>query len=156
MNEIQQESLSDDSSHTLQALMNATINIESLADVMESELSVICKKFIDHGLDEDEESLALYAELTRTVGKAFDKLLVAIKNNDENAAAEVISLRENIRHAVDAILKNQAGRIGVLTNQELLQIRLELEIVDQLRRIYTLTKRVAREFVPGELAVRSE
>jgi phosphate:Na+ symporter len=156
MNEIQQESLSDESSHTLQALMNATINIESLADVMESELSVICKKFIDHGLDEDEESLALYAELTRTVGKAFDKLLVAIKNNDENAAAEVISLRENIRHAVDAILKNQAGRIGVLTNQELLLIRLELEIVDQLRRIYTLTKRVAREFVPGELAVRSE
>ena len=156
MNEIQQESLSDESSHTLQALMNATINIESLADVIESELSVICKKFIDHGLDEDEESLALYAELTRTVSKAFDRLLVAIKNNDENAAAEVISLRENIRHAVDAILKNQAGRIGVLTNQELLLIRLELEIVDQLRRIYTLTKRVAREFVPGELAVRSE
>lgn len=156
MNEIQQESLSDESSHTLQALMNATINIESLADVMESELSVICKKFIDHGLDEDEESLALYAELSRTVGKAFDKLLEAIKNNDENAAAEVISLRENIRHAVDAILKNQAGRIGVLTNRELLLIRLELEIVDQLRRIYTLTKRVAREFVPGELAVRSE
>jgi phosphate:Na+ symporter len=156
MNEIQQESLSDESSHTLQALMNATINIESLADVIGSELSVICKKFIDHGLDEDEESLALYAELTRTVSKAFDRLLVAIKNNDENAAAEVISLRENIRHAVDAILKNQAGRIGVLTNQELLLIRLELEIVDQLRRIYTLTKRVAREFVPGELAVRSE
>ena len=61
-----------------------------------------------------------------------------------------------LRHAVDAILKNQAGRIGVLTNQELLLIRLELEIVDQLRRIYTLTKRVAREFGPGELAVRSE
>ena len=156
MNEIQQESLSDESSHTLQALMNATINIESLADVTESELSVICKKFIDHGLDEDEESLALYAELSRAVGKAFDMLLVAIKNNDENAAAEVISLRENIRHAVDEILKNQAARIGVLTHQELLQIRLELEIVDQLRRIYTLTKRVAREFVPGELAVRSE
>ena len=156
MNEIQQESLSDESSHTLQALMNATINIESLADVMESELSDIYKKYIDHGLDEDEESLALYAELTRTVGKAVDILLVAIKNNDENAAAEVISLRENIRHAVDDVLKKQASRIGVLTNQELLLIRLELEIVDQLRRIYTLTKRVAREFIPDELAVKSK
>jgi len=156
MNEIQQESLSDESSHTLQALMSATINIESLADVMESELSVICKKFIDQGLEEDDGSMTLFAELTKTVSKAFDELLVAIKHNDENAAAEVITLRESIRHAVDDIQKNQAGRIGVLTNQELLQIRLELEVVDQLRRIYTLTKRIAREFIPDELAARSE
>ena len=156
MNEIQQESLSDESSHILQALMSATINIESLADVMESELSVICKKFIDHGLEEDDESVALLAALAKTVAKAFDKLLVGIKNNDEIAAAEVITLRENIRHAVDGILRNQASRIGVLTNQELLLIRLELEIVDQLRRIYTLTKRVARDFIPDELAVKSD
>lgn len=156
MSHIQQEALTDESSHTLQALMSATINIESLADVIETELSVICKKYIDYDLHESEVTSALIIDFGRTVNDAFDKLLQAIKNNDEAAAAEVLSIKEQIRHAVDAILKNQAGRIGVQTSKHLLLLRLELELVDQLRRIYTLTKRIAREFIPEELALRTE
>ena len=156
MSHIQQEALTDESSHTLQALMSATINIESLADVIETELSVICKKYIDYDLHESEVTSALIVEFGKTVSEAFDKLLQAIKNNDEAAAAEVLSVKEQIRHAVDAILKNQAGRIGIQTSKHLLLIRLELELVDQLRRIYTLTKRIAREFIPEELALRTE
>jgi phosphate:Na+ symporter len=156
MNQLQQESLTDESSHTLQALMSATINIESLADVIESELSVICKKYIDYDLHESEETSTLIIDFGKTVNVAFDKLLQAIKNNDETAAAEVMAVKEQVRHAVDAILKNQAGRIGIQTSKHLLLVRLELELVDQLRRIYTLTKRVAREFIPEELALRTE
>ena len=156
MSEIQQEALSDESSHTLQSLMSATINIESLADVLESELADICKKFIDNDLRESEETLTLFDELANTVGEAFDKLLDAIKNNDESLAAEVIALKEQVVHSVDAILKNQASRIGVQTSKHLLLVRLELELVDHLRRIYTLTKRIAREFIPDELAIKTE
>ncbi len=156
MSEIQQESLTDESSHTLQSLMSATINIESLADVIESELSLICKKFIDYDLRESDETLTLFADFANTVGQAFDKLVEAIKNNDESIAAEVIAMREQIRHLVDDILKNQATRIGIQTGKHLLLVRLELEILDHLRRIYTLTKRIAREFIPDELAVKTE
>jgi len=156
MSQIQQEKLSDDNSHVLQSLMSATINIESLADVIESELSDICKKFIDHDLQESEETTALFIELTETVSGAFDKLVVAIKNNDESLAAEVIALKEHIQHSVDAILRNQASRIGVETGKHLLLVRLELELVDHLRRIYTLTKRVAKEFIPDELAMKTD
>ncbi|UCB56139.1 MAG: Na/Pi cotransporter family protein [Thiotrichales bacterium] len=156
MSDIQQESLSDESSHTLQHLMSATINIESLADVAESELSEICKKFIDYDLQESDETLTLFADFTKTVITAFDKLVEAIKNDDENAAAEVITVKEQIRHQVDDILKNQAGRIGIESSKQLLLVRLELEMVDQIRRIYTLTKRIAKDFIPEELAMKSE
>ena len=156
MSQIQQEKLSDDNSHVLQSLMSATINIESLADVIESELSDICKKFIDHDLQESEETTALFIELTETVSGAFDKLVVAIKDNDESLAAEVIALKEQIQHTVDAILKNQASRISIETGKHLLLVRLELELVDHLRRIYTLTKRVAKDFIPDELAIKTE
>jgi phosphate:Na+ symporter len=90
------------------------------------------------------------------VAEAFDKLVGAIKNNDESAAAEVISSKEQIQHIVDDILKNQASRISLQTSKHLLLVRLELELVDQLRRIYTLTKRIAKEFIPDELAVKTE
>jgi len=156
MSEIQQEKLSDENSHTLQSLMSATINIESLADVVESELSVICKKFLDHDLQESDETRDLFVNFAKIVIEAFDKLVVAIKNNDESAAADVIALKEQIQHIVDDILKNQASRISVQTSKHLLLVRLELEMVDQLRRIYTLTKRIAKEFIPDELAIKSE
>ena len=156
MSEIQQEKLSDENSHTLQSLMSATINIESLADVVESELSVICKKFLDHDLQESDETLDLFVSFSKLVTEAFDKLVGAIKNNDESAAAEVISSKEQIQHIVDDILKNQASRISVQTSKHLLLVRLELEMVDQLRRIYTLTKRIAKEFIPDELAIKTE
>jgi len=156
MSEIQQEKLSDENSHTLQSLMSATINIESLADVVESELSVICKKFLDHDLQENDETRDLFVNFAKMVIEAFDKLVVAIKNNDESAAADVIALKEQIQHIVDDILKNQASRISVQTSKHLLLVRLELEMVDQLRRIYTLTKRIAKEFIPDELAIKSE
>ena len=156
LSEIQQEALTDESSKTLQALMSATINIESLADVIETDLSEICKKFIDYDLQEEGESLDLLLDFTQTVAGAFDKLVIAIKNNDENAAAEVITLKEQIRHAVDEILKNQASRISVQSSKDLLLVRMELETVDQLRRIYTLSKRIAKEFIPEELAMKTE
>ncbi|MGB5279473.1 MAG: Na/Pi cotransporter family protein [Gammaproteobacteria bacterium] len=156
LSQIQQEALTDESSRNLQALMSATINIESLADVIESDLSEICKKYIDYDLRESDVSLDLLVDFSQTVGNAFDQLVVAIKQNDEKAAAEVISVKEHIRHSVDNILKNQAGRIAVQTSKELLLFRMELELVDQLRRIYTLTKRVAREFIPDELALKTE
>ena len=156
LSEIQQEALTDESSKTLQALMSATINIESLADVIETDLAEICKKFIDYDLQEKGESLDLLLDFTQTVAGAFDKLVDAIKNNDENAAAEVITLKEQIRHAVDEILKNQASRITFQSSKDLLLVRMELETVDQLRRIYTLTKRIAKEFIPEELAMKTE
>ena len=156
MSEIQQETLTDEQSNTMQALMSATINIESLADVIESDLSEITKKFIDYDLREEDKSLELFIEFAQTVAAAFDRLVVAIKQDDENAAAEVITLKEHIRHSVDNILKNQASRISVQTSKDLLLVRLELEIVDQLRRIYTLSKRIAKEFVPEELASKTE
>ncbi len=156
ISEIQQEKLSDENSHALQSLMSATINIESLADVVESELSVICKKFLDHDLQESDETLDLFVGFAKMVTEAFDQLVVAIKNNDESAAAEVISSKEQIQHIVDEILKNQASRISVQTSKHLLLVRLELEMVDQLRRIYTLTKRIAKEFIPDELAIKTE
>ena len=156
MSAIQQEELTDESSHTLKSLMSATINIESLADVIESELSEICKKFIDQDLQVSDETLALIVKLAQTVNEAFDKLVVAIKNNDEAIASEVIALKEKIQHSVDDILKNQASRISIQTSKHLLLLRLELELVDHLRRIYTLTKRIAKEFIPDELALKTE
>jgi phosphate:Na+ symporter len=156
MSEIQQEELTDENSHDARVLMSATINLESLADVIETELTHICRVTIEQDLQPSKESLELLIELVRTVNTAFNDLLKAIKDEDEKLAAEVLAVKDLVRHQVDEILKNQSQRIGLTTSKHLLTVRLELEFVNHLRRMYTLSKRIARDFVPEEIAIKAE
>ncbi len=156
MSEIQQEELTDENSHDARILMSATINIESLADVIESDLTQICRTMIDQDLHASDESRALLIELVKTVNESFDNLMKAIRENDENFAAKVIAVKDQVRHQVDEILKNQSKRISVSTSQHLLLVRLELEFVNHLRRMYTLAKRIAKDFLPEEIANKAD
>jgi phosphate:Na+ symporter len=83
---------------------------------------------------------------------AVGEVIRAIRENDETAAAEVIALKDDIRRLAEAALQRQAERIAVREPQHLALLQLEMEILDHLRRIYTLAKRVAKEFVPEEVA----
>jgi phosphate:Na+ symporter len=156
MSDIQQEELTDENSQLARVLMSATINLESLADVIESELSHICRVTIEQNLESNEESAELLMELVKTVNGAFSDLLKAIKNEDEKLAAEVLAVKDQVRHQVDEILKRQSQRMGITDSKHLLLVRLELEFVNHLRRMYTLAKRVAKDFVPEEIAIKAE
>lgn len=156
MSDLQQEELTDESSQDLRVLMSATINLESLADVIETDLTHICRVMIEQNLHASKESTKLLVTLARTINESFTHLLQAIKDEDEKLAAEVIAVKELVTHQVDEILKNQSMRMGVATSKHLLLLRLELEFVNQLRRMYTLTKRVAKDFLPTELAAKTE
>ena len=156
MSGIQQEELTDENSHDARDLMSAVINIESLADVIESELSQICRTMIEQDLQASDISRELLIELAKTVNGSFNSLMKAIRENDENLAAEVIAVKDQIRHQVDEILKNQSKRISVSTSKHLLLLRLELEFVNHLRRMYTLIKRVAKDFLPEEIASKAD
>jgi phosphate:Na+ symporter len=95
----------------------------------------------------------LLRELAAKVMLAVAEVVRAISQNDETAAAEVIALRDEIRRLSDATLQRQSERIAVKEPHHLALIQLEMELLEHLRRIYTLAKRVARDFVPEEVAV---
>ena len=51
--------------------------------------------------------------------------------------------------------QRQSQRIGAAETRNIELIRLEFEVLDNLRRIYTLAKRVAKDFVPEEVAEKA-
>ena len=134
--------------------MSATINLESLADVIETDLVTLGKDYLNSDM--------LLNETTRKSIKQFTddhslvaNLVRAISENDETAAARVIALKDEIRRLSDATLQRQSERIGVKEPRHLAMIQLEMELMDHLRRIYTLAKRIAKDFVPEEVAIRA-
>jgi phosphate:Na+ symporter len=149
---IHQTVLTEQQSREFRALMSATVNLESLADVIETELVSIGREFLDQDIQASETTRSLLHNLADGINAALAGAIRAIRENDETAAAEVIALKDDIRHMADEALAHQSKRIAVKGAGHLELVRLEMELLDNLRRIYTLAKRIAKEFVPEEVA----
>ena len=152
---IRQEPLTDTQSQEFQTLISATINLESLADVIESGLVDIGKGFIDHELKPSDTTRLLLREFAAKVQQAVEDTVKAVREEDETAAGAVIAIKDDIRRLADEALQLQSERIGVQETRHLDLVRMELELLDNLRRIYTLAKRVAKDFVPEEVASKA-
>jgi phosphate:Na+ symporter len=147
--------LTDRQSMEFQALMSATINLESLADVIETELVDIAEKFIDQEGEPSEATQLLLRDLADKVSQAIEDVIRSVRENDEKAAENVIAVKDEIRRIAEEFLVHQSQRMGVKEDRHLALVRLELELLDKLRQMYTLTKRIAKELVPDEVASKA-
>ncbi len=152
---IRRETMTNEQSVEFQSLMTATVNLESLADIIESELVTLGKQAIDDNLETDETTRILYVGLSDVVKQAIGQVITAIRGEDEQAAASVLALKDEVRRLADEALARQSERIGVAETGNIELIRLEFEVLDNLRRLYTLAKRIAKEFVPREVAEKA-
>jgi phosphate:Na+ symporter len=152
LSEIRQHSLTEHQSSEFQSLMSATINLESLADIIETDLAGIGKDFLNTDIRPSETTRLLLRELADKVVLAVANLVRAISENDETAAAEVIALKDDIRILAQQAQQLQSERIAVKEPGHLQLVQMEMEILEHMRRIYTLAKRIAKDFVPEEVA----
>jgi phosphate:Na+ symporter len=152
LSEIRQQPLTDRQSSEFQSLMGATINLESLADIIETDLATIGRNYLNSELQASESTRLLLRDLGEKVMLAVREVIRAISENDETAAADVIALKDEIRRLAEAALQRQSERIGVKEPRHLELVQMEMEILEHLRRIYTLAKRIAKDFVPQEVA----
>jgi len=155
LSEIRQEPLTDKQSDRFQALMSATVNLENLADIINDELLGIAMDFIELEDEPSEATWLLMFNLADKVSQAVAHAVQAVREDDENAAEEVILLKDEIRQISEEFLRRQSERIGIQESGHLDLVRLEMELLDKLRSIYTLAKRVAKDFVPDEVASKA-
>lgn len=149
--EARKEQFTEEQSIEFQSLMTATINMESLADVIETELVEIGKKYIDLQQEPSDATLMLLVKLADHIEQSLTTLVESIQQDDETLAQDVILMKDVIRTLSEEFMQLQSQRMG-MRDGKLDIVRLEMDLVDKLRRIYTLSKRIAREFVPREVA----
>jgi phosphate:Na+ symporter len=156
MGRLRREPLTEKQSQEFQALMSATINLENLADVIESELVAIGEAFIAKDIKPSEATGILLYDLKEKLVSAINDLITAVRKGDERAAENVITLGHEVRRLADEFIARQSERIAGREGPQADLIRLEMELLDKMRRIYTLAKRVAKEFVPEVVAGKTD
>jgi phosphate:Na+ symporter len=146
--------LSERESREFQQLMTATDNLESVADVIASDVIGLAQKVADVRESErtGEETRAMLTDLYETVVQAVELTVEAVRKDDQNPAESVLLLKGRIRTQADQLLARKAERLGSDDPHYVTLVRLQMAFVDQMRRIYTLSKRMAKAIVPEVVA----
>jgi phosphate:Na+ symporter len=151
---IRQIMLTETESRELQTLLTAAVNLESLAEVIVTDIGNIAREAQADLPEASEETAAMLEGLYGTVCEALRFTVQALRDNDQRAAEEVLMLKDKIRDQASDLLARKAARLTAEDPEYLVLVRLQMAFVDQMRRIYTLTKRIAKDVLPGPLVGR--
>ena len=154
LGKIRQNSLSEEESLTFQGLMTATDNMESLADVIETDLVSLGRRAAGMTTLSGDKTRELLLEFHTTISKSVEMAVQAVRDNDQRAAESVLIMKDDIRELSERLLSRKAQRLATQDQDYLELVRMEMSFVNQMRRIYTLAKRIAKVVLPPVLAQR--
>jgi len=155
LSQVRKEPLSEEESKTHQDLMTAAVNLESLADIIKLDFSDLVKQFIDQNKKVSETTREIFKELYAEVFQATELAVSSIRENDQLAATEVIRKKETVNRLAENLMTYKSARLGYNKKSDLKTARIEISLVDKLRRTYSLARRIARIVLPQGVMVNS-
>lgn len=151
LSKIRQQSLTAEESKVHQDLMTATVNLETLADVIEKDLSRLAINYIVKERQESGATRRVMAKLYREIHRSVELAVKAIAENDQNAASYVIRNKETIVALTQQFLTRKSERLGRDQTEKLNTARLEMSLIDKLHRTYNLARRIAKIMSPAAI-----
>ncbi len=152
LGKIRMAHLTQEESAEMQQLMVATDNIENLADVIETDIVALSHKRAKIKAASEGETQALLVELYFSTVKSVELAVQAIRDNDQLAAGSVMKMKDTFREQSERLLERKATLLAAEDPDYLDLVRLQMSFVDQMRRIYTLAKRIAKVALPAAIA----
>ncbi len=151
---IGRQTLTDEEAAEHARVAYAAAEIEHLCAAMTRELAPLVEEFAGAGLSASDATNAMLEELYGAVHRAASEGLKAIVDRDERAAQEVVAQREVVWRIGTEVLTQQAARLAEDDPQRLLKHRLQVDVLDKLRRIYAMAEDMAVSVLPGSALAR--
>lgn len=152
LGKIRQNTLTEEESREHQGLMTAAVNLEGLADVIESDVRDLMYQSSQLRQVTGEDTRNLLKALYQDASEALCLAEKALRDADQQAAEQCLALKERIREDAERILARKSKRLHSDDQEYLQLVQLQMAFVDQMRHIYTLSKRVAKEVMPATSA----
>lgn len=153
---IGRSALSDSEAEEHARLVVAVGEIESMSAAISRELAPLVQALNAADMAPLEETRELLGDLPQTVLETARSALRALVEQDEKAAQLVVSRRLAVLDLTADILKRQSAGLAQDDPDRLTKHRMQLEIVDRLRRLYSVSEHMAvtvlpRSVLAGEL-----
>jgi phosphate:Na+ symporter len=138
-------------------LVAAIGEIETMSAALSRELAPLAQALLEANVTPSKETAELLRRLFATTKASAQSALQALVEQDEAAARTVIANRDAILELTSGFYRLQAVRLAADDPDRLLKHRMQLEILDRLRRLYSVAEHMAISVLPrsvlaGELS----
>ncbi|NOR40330.1 MAG: Na/Pi cotransporter family protein [Gammaproteobacteria bacterium] len=153
LGEVSARSLTEQESADVALAMKVADEFESVGDVIESNLTSLGYMVLDENIQPSDAMRYLFDQLGDKISAAIDATVRGVRDADQRAAGEVLTMKADIDHLINQALELQSSALAEVGPDQIKVIRMEMTAVENLKRIYTYLKRIAREIVPAEVGV---
>ena len=150
---IGRQPLTEEQSDNLVKSMTATDDFERIGDLIETDLVDTGYDVIEQNLKASETTAEILTELYQATCQAVASAIRAVAENDQLAAQEVIAAKDEFNQLVNAAFRHQAARLSGDAPERLAHHRVEISVIDKLKRIYSLARRIAKLSLPEPVLV---
>ena len=144
LGQISQTELTHDQTNALLSLMAATNAVESIGDLIETDLVSGGRQRLASAVRISPATRAVIGEFHREVEDALRAALDALEREDGVAARAVAKRKPKIRTLADQAARHQVGRLVAPEDNRLEAYALEMDLLEELRRVFYFARRVAK------------
>ena len=145
--------LSDADADEHARLVVATGEIESMSATLSRELAPLARAFADAEIAPSKETTDLLERLLAVVLDAAQSALRALVERNEQAAQAVVAKRIAILELAADLQRQQVARLAQDDPNRLTKHRAQLEMLDKLRRLYSVSEHMAISVLPRSVLV---
>ncbi|CAA6678797.1 MULTISPECIES: Na/Pi cotransporter family protein [unclassified Lentimonas] len=138
------EAMSQKDGQQLLLLMTASNYLRSLSGMLKSELVDVVNQARTERVVPSQAMRALMSTVYRTVWEATNLCADAIAKDDPELARQVLERSGVVKQTIDQALEYQAERLSLSDPNRLVIFRVEMEFIDNMKRIYNQAKRVSK------------
>jgi len=148
LGDISKQQQTGEQTRTLVGLMAAVNDLENIGDIIETDFVHLGKQRLEQNIRVSETTREVLNKLHRAVVEATSMAITAVRENDQQAAMDVIGIKKDINLLTDSAAQHEAMRLIANEPGRLAAYTLEIDIIERLKRIYYFSKRMAKSVVP--------
>jgi phosphate:Na+ symporter len=153
LQEIHVNTMTPQESEVFVELVGASDNLESVGDIIAGDILKVVEKAREKNLRASDALNDMYENLHDAVSRAVKAAIRSVEKNDEQAAQDVLALKDDVHLMVDQALQHQVLELRGDEPPGIETFRLEMEAVDKYKRIYALCKRIAKGVLPAAVEI---
>lgn len=146
--ELAEKPLPDEDGRRVLALLETCNGLESIADLVETNLVALGTRRLDIGVEPAESTSRLLESAFAAVTEHLEVALDAVVDGDPDAAQRVLARQSEISAQLAEMRARQAGRISPYRQDRRIMYAIESDIIDVLKQVGYLTHRIVRSIQP--------
>lgn len=154
LSKVRGQAMSDEEAITFQQLLSITAHVETAGDIIEREIIPLLERVIESQQEPSQTTQELLNDLGEIVSKGMENAIHSITQIDEKLAEKVVQSKEQLQLTVQKIYQYQAQHIGTISAKRLALLRMEMELSERLQRLHAVARRIAREALPANVAIK--